>query len=146
MAEPRPAIIDCLRACLAALSLASGFSQTEILNQACDRARFTEMSSLLWQLLEDHSGASISEVARLFGVPEELVTDGLIKMHDDQFMQSLRAEVRKQIKLREIGRHINPEAEAWKARAYRAERELANVRKIAKDGGSWETIEAYLDD
>lgn len=144
--SPTTSLIDTLRACLTAMAKASGFTQTEILDQACDPKRCTEMSSLLWQLIEEFSGASVEEIARLFGMPEGVISDGLIKLHDDLFVRALRTEIKKQITLQEIARFSNPEADRWKVRAYRAERELANVRRIAKDGGSWEAIAAYLDE
>jgi len=139
-------LIDTLRACLAALASASGFTQGEILDQACDRKRCTDMASVLWQMVEEFSEASLKEIARLFGIPVEVVSDGLIKLHDDSFVRALRTEIKKQITLQEIARFSNPEADRWKVRAYQAERELANVRQIAKNGGSWEAIEAYLDE
>ncbi len=142
---PKTSLIDTLRACLISLSKASGFSQGEILDQSCDPTRCTEMSSLLWQMIEEFSDASLDEIARLFGLCRETVSDGLIKMHDDHFVDALRRDIKKQMTLQEISRFKNPEADRWKARAYRAERELENVRKIAKDGGSWETIEEYLE-
>ena len=96
-------------------------------------------------MIEEFSDASLDEIARLFGLCRETVSDGLIKMHDDHFVDALRRDIKKQMTLQEISRFKNPEADLWKARAYRAERELENVRKIAKDGGSWETIEEYLE-
>jgi len=139
-------LIDTLRACLTSLATASGFSQGEILDQACDRKRCTDMASILWQMVEEFSEASLKEIARLFGIPGEVVSDGLIKLHDDTFLAPLRREIKKQITLQQVARDCNPDAIRWKARAFRAERELANVRQIAKNGGSWEAIEAYLDE
>lgn len=155
-----PTLLDAVQCSIEVMAEASGLTPTDILKDATSKTAPSKMAALTWKLVESAGDASVDELARLFGQGEEVITNGLTVLQDaDTFILLLDKVEKLMSEQKNKGKKPDPTNDLlkglkyWKQRADIAEKklsvanlELSYIREIAKHGGSWSTIENYLDD